>query len=601
MRNLINDPKKQTELEATLAECAQTLYISDNVDMAVNRLLEIVAEFYKADRSYIFEFSEDMSLVHNTYEWCAEGITPEIETLAAVDASVISRWLVFFEEKGEFFIDSLNEDVDKDSEEYRILEPQGIESLMAAPLRSNGKLVGFIGVDNPRENTDMLILMRLVAALVVNDLQKRETLEQRVLKTIGNSFVSIHLINLPANTQTEIIHDEKVARFVSLATGAADQMTSVMRGRVAPEQLDSILEFVDLTTVGERIKNIGTLSREFLTVDGHWRRCMFYVMNYTDDGEVNDILFAVQNTDEMKQKELEYQRALKKALENQNEIYAEMLHLQGCGVIAAKTDSGEVIVMNDAAQELFGVPEPGTVLRDVLRPVLGGCFELAMEKLDEIRYEPGIRSLEFWACAVDGRQFYLRSTARTVKLGGGDSIVIITLMDITDKKKLENELVVLSHTDALTGISNRGWGEDCTESLISSGKKGMFCLLDVDKFKQINDSFGHTVGDKALITVADCLRACFTEDDVVMRLGGDEFAVYAVGIEDEAQGGELIRRLIEKIEQTDIPEMNGKRVTISLGAALCLDEEMGFDELYAKADSAMYRCKNAPGNQFGFF
>ena len=108
-------------------------------------------------------------------------------------------------------------------------------------------------------------------------------------------------------------------------------------------------------------------------------------------------------------------------------------------------------------------------------------------------------------------------------------------MDITDKKKLENRLIVLSEIDALTSISNRGSGERRAEKLINSGVKGMFCLLDVDKFKSINDSFGHTVGDKALIEIADCLRRSFTGSDVVMRLGGDEFAVYAVGVETERQ------------------------------------------------------------------
>lgn len=169
--------ERQAELQSTLVECVQTLYISDNIDEAIERLLGLIAEYYDADRSYIFEFSKDQKLVHNTYEWCADGIAPEKEMLADVDVLVIERWLDIFNEKGEFYINSLSGEVADDSAEYRILAVQGIQSLMAAPLNNKNKMVGFMGVDNPRCNTDMLILMRLVSAFVVNDLQKRETLE----------------------------------------------------------------------------------------------------------------------------------------------------------------------------------------------------------------------------------------------------------------------------------------------------------------------------------------------------------------------------------------------------------------------------------------
>ena len=182
-----SDIQKQMGLQSTLVECVQTLYISENIDEAIDKLLGIIAGYYDADRSYIFEFDKDMNIIHNTYEWCAPGITPEKEMLADVDIAGISRWLDIFREKGEFYINSLDSDVSEDSAEYRILLVQGIDSLMAAPLYSGSKMVGFMGVDNPRKNTDMLILMRLVSAFVVNDLQKRETLEQRILKAIGNT------------------------------------------------------------------------------------------------------------------------------------------------------------------------------------------------------------------------------------------------------------------------------------------------------------------------------------------------------------------------------------------------------------------------------
>lgn len=595
-----NTVEKESKIQTKLVECVQTLYISDNVDEAINRLLQIIGEFYNAERCYIFEFDNDMNIIHNTYEWCAQGVESELELLKNVEMSVIERWLYYFETKGEFYINSLSSEVSIDSPEFQLLDIQGIKSLMAAPLRSENKLVGFMGVDNPQENTDSLILMRLVSAFVVNDMQKRETLEQRILRAIGNTYVSMNMVNFREDSQTEIKHFDVVAKYVSRTHGVAEMMRSAMTALTDEETRASTLEFTDLTTAPERLRDVSVLSHDFHSKK-HWCRCSFYVMNRDDDGSVIDAIFAVQYIDKEKKKELEYSRALKRALENQNEIYAEMLHMQGCGVIASRTDNDEIMTMNDAAQQLFGVTGEGAKLCDVLKPIISDNNAGIFAKLNELCETPGECSFEFAVENSSGGLVYVKATARTVTLACGDRIMIITLMDITDKKKLENRLIVLSETDALTSISNRGSGERRAEKLINSGVKGMFCLLDVDKFKSINDSFGHTVGDKALIEIADCLRRSFTGGDVVMRLGGDEFAVYAVGVETERQGAEKIAQFIANIEMICIPEMGDRKVTVSMGAVICQGAGVKFDQLYPMADHAMYACKNTPGNQFGFY
>lgn len=595
-----NEIERQLELQSTLVECVQTLYISDNIDIAINRLLELIAKYYNSDRCYIFEFSRDMQLVHNTYEWCSDGVAPEKEMLANVSISVIDRWLDIFAEKGEFYINSLSMDTGVTPDEYRILQVQGIESLMAAPLYNGSKMVGFMGVDNPRANTDKLVLIRLVSAFVVNDLQKRETLEQRILRAIGNTYVAMNMVNFTNNTQQEIKHNDEVAKYVNQPQNATDQMVRVINAVSDEEHLAEMLEFTDLTTARGRLRDTSVLSHDFHAFDGHWCRGSFFVMKRDENDDVTEAIFAVQYIDAEKKKELSYQNALKEALKNQNEIYAEMLHLQGCGVIAARTDSGEVIVMNGAAQELFGDISKGALLEDVLCPVVADNIGPIMKQLDSIRHEHGRCDFEL-ALEKSGQTCYLKSTARTVTLAGGDDILIITLMDITDKKRLENRLLILSETDALTQISNRGSGEHKVEKLLKNGTCGMLCLLDVDKFKTINDSFGHTVGDKALIAIADCLRRSFTGNDVVMRLGGDEFAVFAVGVDSVEHGRSRIESLISRIEEIDIPEMNGRKVTISLGAVLCHDSGVPFDKLYPMADAVMYVCKKTPGNQYGFY
>lgn len=199
IRLVSKEVEKRLQIEETLIACIRTLYENDDVSTAIQALLEIVAKYHDADRSYIFEFRPEGDFLDNTYEWCASGITPQIDFLQEVDIAVIDRWMERFHSEGEFFITSLEGEVDESSAEYQILQQQDIDSLMAAPLKMGEEIVGFLGVDNPRNNTDTLLLMRSVAAFIINDLQKRKNLadlyEQSlrdILTGVGNRHAYVH-------------------------------------------------------------------------------------------------------------------------------------------------------------------------------------------------------------------------------------------------------------------------------------------------------------------------------------------------------------------------------------------------------------------------
>ena len=87
----------------------------------------------------------------------------------------------------------------------------------------------------------------------------------------------------------------------------------------------------------------------------------------------------------------------------------------------------------------------------------------------------------------------------------------------------------------------------------------MFCLLDADKFKSINDTYGHDAGDKVIKAIADCLKRAFRNDDVIMRPGGDEFAAYAIGITDEEHGRIVANRFFDLIDRIEIEELGDRR------------------------------------------
>ncbi|MBQ4068650.1 MAG: sensor domain-containing diguanylate cyclase [Lachnospiraceae bacterium] len=183
---------KRLELEETLVKCVRTLNENDDADEAINVLLSIIAEYHDADRAYIFEYDENEdNIMDNTYEWCAEGVKPQIGILQRLDVALIDRWIEYFEKDNELCISSLTGEVDKDSEEYKILQIQEVESLMTAPLRIDGKISGFIGVDNPKKNLDTRVLLRSVNAFVMNDIQKRKAMAKLFELSYGDRLTKV--------------------------------------------------------------------------------------------------------------------------------------------------------------------------------------------------------------------------------------------------------------------------------------------------------------------------------------------------------------------------------------------------------------------------
>lgn len=165
-------------LEETLIRCIQTLSGEQDTQAALDSLLAIVGEYYAANRAYIFEFDFDSGTINNTHEWRKEGVSAEIDNLQGIPLSAVEAWMRRFEQDGAFFISCLHTELDPQSLDYQILEPQGIESLMAAPLIQNGRISGFLGVDDPSINILDDRLLRSVCLVVQEDLEKRRMLSE---------------------------------------------------------------------------------------------------------------------------------------------------------------------------------------------------------------------------------------------------------------------------------------------------------------------------------------------------------------------------------------------------------------------------------------
>ena len=173
--------------------------------------------------------------------------------------------------------------------------------------------------------------------------------------------------------------------------------------------------------------------------------------------------------------------------------------------------------------------------------------------------------------------------------------------DIVASAKERQDLEILATTDIMTGILNRGTGERKVIEAMANGRKGMLCILDVDKFKDINDDYGHNVGDKVIRGIADALKHVFRDEDIIFRLGGDEYALYIMDLMDEGMAKELMERFFNEISKIDIPELDGRQICVSAGAAFFKEgDKHSFEDLYKLADRGVYAGKNISGCTLNF-
>ena len=196
----------------------------------------------------------------------------------------------------------------------------------------------------------------------------------------------------------------------------------------------------------------------------------------------------------------------------------------------------------------------------------------------------------------DGVQEFLELIKRPVFDENGNVSGIIALInDVTEKELMKLELEKRSRTDGLTGLLNKSAAEDLARmkmaGCIREGKKSVLMIIDVDDFKNVNDSFGHIVGDRVLATIGRIINNCFKGSDVAGRIGGDEFLVLLRDIDSH----DVVRALADTLQNEVLNAFSGdlKRcVSLSIGIAVCPEHGTTYEKLFAAADAALYYVKS---------
>jgi diguanylate cyclase len=257
---------------------------------------------------------------------------------------------------------------------------------------------------------------------------------------------------------------------------------------------------------------------------------------------------------------------------------------------------GETIVsVNTSFAALTGLSAS-----DLVGARLESCFpdKLARARLlsgSSLPTETGLRHL-------DGSTTPVELILRPIVFAGRPHHVV-AVRDLQARKEAEQHIHYLAHHDALTSLPNRSHFNARIDQEIAALAKGeslaVLCL-DLDRFKEVNDLFGHAAGDKVLQTVASRVTAVLDGRHMMARLGGDEFAVLMPGVANPTVAGRLAETILEALRMTsDTPEINS--ISTSIGIALYPDDATDRQALLTHADTALYRAKSEGRNTYRFF
>ena len=223
-------------------------------------------------------------------------------------------------------------------------------------------------------------------------------------------------------------------------------------------------------------------------------------------------------------------------------------------------------------------------------------------------YQTGRKSLSYdFMISMDGTDYYwMRLTARIFYWKDGDSVrMIIYRQNIDEEKKREIVLYQQAKQDSLTGLHNKAVTQALISETITSyeaaaGRRYAFFILDIDDFKNVNDTFGHAIGDFAIKEFAGELRAQFGDSDIVGRVGGDEFAAF-LPISNKEWVEKKAGRLVECLSRKIMLDAKECALSASVGIALFPEDGRDFETLYQKADKALYFTKAMGKNGFTIF
>jgi diguanylate cyclase (GGDEF)-like protein len=219
-------------------------------------------------------------------------------------------------------------------------------------------------------------------------------------------------------------------------------------------------------------------------------------------------------------------------------------------------------------------------------------------------FDNGSQLVEGVMLHCDGTEIPVELIQRSVDFGGKLHRAV-AVRDLRARKEAERNILFLAHHDALTGLPNRSSFNNKLdqeiEAALSSGRRIAVLCLDLDRFKEVNDLFGHAAGDRALQAVAKRITEVLDDDHMMARLSGDEFAIIVPGLANPSAAGRIAETILESLQELGASGTPHQPIATSIGIAICPEDAKDRQALLSHADTALYRAKNEGKGTYRYF
>lgn len=297
----------------------------------------------------------------------------------------------------------------------------------------------------------------------------------------------------------------------------------------------------------------------------------------------------------------------RKAAEKDQLLVSSILNTVRDGIITINA-KGIIETFNPGSEKIFGYKAD---------EVIGKNISLLMNEPNKSAHDGYLKafsegkstrdqsnSLDQTAQRKNGEIFPVEITLNTIRVANELRFTGL-VRDITERKEKDAQIEKLAMTDSLTGLANRYQFNQRLLEMQQQAKrfKTQFCLMsiDLDKFKPVNDTYGHYVGDVLLQRVADVLIYCCREIDIIARLGGDEFSIILNGIHDPKEVAILAERILNKLKTQFLIENHPIQIGASIGISCYPKDTVDIKSLQKMADEALYLSKNEGRNTYRYY
>jgi len=297
-------------------------------------------------------------------------------------------------------------------------------------------------------------------------------------------------------------------------------------------------------------------------------------------------------------------RQAERAIRESEKRYRLLFERNLAGVFRT-TLAGSFVECNQATACMFGYDSP----EEVMEVPVANLYDAASDRegfLTKLKSEKSVTNHEMKFRRKNGESAWAMLNVSLVDDDSGiASIVEGTLVDITERKVAEERVQSLAYYDALTGLPNRILLHDRLSKALATARRQMhkvaLLFFDLDRFKIINDSLGHSVGDLLLQDVAERLKSCAREEDTVARLGGDEFLIVLTHVNDIPGAAVSAERFMDAMTARFVIQGHSLSIGCSLGISIFPEHGADSETLIKHADAAMYSAKDIGRNNFQFF